>query len=110
VVPIVIIPTMTSTIVSAWNDRAADAERLNLQENRPEVQESSARIADYYRQRGAENSALGSMTAHVLAGFVKEESGAQGIQAGLRFLSLIVGGIGLLVTALLARSGPPTPA
>ena len=30
---------------------------------------------------------------------------AHGIQSGLRFLSLIVAGVGLLVTALLARSG-----
>jgi hypothetical protein len=110
VVPIVIVPTMTSTIVSAWIDRAADAERLNLQENRPEVRESSARIADYYRQRGVEDSALGSMTAAVLADSVKEEAGEQGIQVGLRFLSLIVGGIGLLVTVPLARSSAPTPA
>ena len=109
VVPIVVVPTTTSTIVSAWIDRAADAERLNLQDNRPEVQESAARIADYYRQRGVENSDLGSMTAAVLAGSVKEEAGSQGIQVGLRFLSLIVGGMGLLITALLARSSAPIP-
>ena len=30
VVPLVVIPSMTSTIVSAWTDRALDAERLNL--------------------------------------------------------------------------------
>ncbi len=40
--PIVMIPTMTSTIVSAWNERALDTERLNLQQNRPEAIESSA--------------------------------------------------------------------
>jgi hypothetical protein len=32
---------MTGTVVSAWTDRALDAERLNLPENRPEVEESS---------------------------------------------------------------------
>jgi hypothetical protein len=105
VVPLVVVPTMTSTIVSAWTDRALDAQRLNLQENRPEVEASSARIADYYRQRGVEDSDLSAMTSGVLGGSVKEAAAAHGIQSGLRFLSLIVGGIGLLVTLLLARSG-----
>jgi MFS family permease len=104
VVPIVVIPTMTSTIVSAWSDRAADAQRMNISENRPEVQESSARVADYYRQRGVEGPELSQRTSTVLGGFVKTEAVAHGIQSGFRFLSLVVGGIGLLVTALLARS------
>jgi hypothetical protein len=105
IVPIVVVPTITSTIVSAWTDRAADAERMNLRENRPEVQESSARVADYYHQRGVGGPELSQMTATVLGGFVKTEAAAHGIQSGLRFLSLVVGGVGLVVTALLARSG-----
>ena len=99
IVPIVVVPVMTSTIVSAWTDRAADAQRLNLQENRPELEESSARIADYYRQHGVAPSDLPSMTAAVLGGAVKEEATARGIQRGLQYLSLTVGGIGLLITA-----------
>jgi MFS family permease len=112
IVPIVVVPTMTSTIISAWSDRAADAQRLNLRENSPELQESSARIADYYRQRGVGGPELAQMTSTVLGGFVKMEAVAQGIQSGLRFLSLIVGGIGLLVTALLeweTRGGGGAP-
>jgi hypothetical protein len=109
-VPIVVVPTMTSTIVSAWTDRAADAQRLNLQENRPEVEASSARIAGYYRQHGVDASDLPSMTAAVLGGFVKEDAAARGIQSGLRFLSLFVGAVGLLVTALLMRNDLQTPA
>jgi MFS family permease len=101
VVPMVIVPTMTSTIVSEWTDRAADAERLNLRENRPEVRESAARVADYYRQRGVGGAELPHMTSTVLGGFVRIEAVARGIQRGLGFLSLIVGGLGLLVTALL---------
>jgi MFS family permease len=101
VVPIVVVPTMTSTIVSAWTDRAADAERMNLRENRPEIQESSARLADYYHQRGVSGPELSHMTSTALGGFVKTEAVAHGIQSGLRFLSLIVGGFGLVVTALL---------
>ena len=104
IVPIVVVPTMTSTVVSAWADRAADAERLNLRENRPEMQEASARVADYYRQRGVGGPELAGMTAGVLGGFVKTEAVAHGIQSGLRFLSLIVGGLGLLVTTLLMLS------
>jgi MFS family permease len=104
IVPIVVVPTMTSTIVSAWTDRAVDAERLNLRQNRPEVEASSARIADYYHQRGVGGSEASQMASTVLGGFVKEEAVAHGIQSGLRFLSLIVGGVGLPVAALLARS------
>jgi hypothetical protein len=104
IVPIVVIPTMTSTIVSEWADRSADAQRMNLRENHPAIQESSARIADYYRQRGVGGPELGPMTATVLGSQVKSDAVAHGIQSGLRFLSLIIGGVGLLVTALLARS------
>lgn len=104
VVPLVVIPTMTSTIVSAWTDRAQDAERLNLEPNRPEVEESSARVADYYQQRGVGAPQSSQMASAVLGGFVRVEAAAIGIQTGLRFLSLIVGGIGLLVTILLLLS------
>ena len=103
IVPIVVIPTMTSTIVSAWTDRALDAERMNLQENRPEVEAASARIADYYRQHGVATPELPHMTSTVLGAFVVKEAAAHGIQSGLRFLSLTVGGVGLLATILLMR-------
>jgi len=101
VVPMVVVPTMTSTIVSAWTDRAADTLRLNLRQNSPEVQESSARIADYYRQRGVSGPELSQATSTVLGGYVKTEAAAHGIQSGLRFMSLTVGGVGLVVTTLL---------
>jgi MFS family permease len=110
IVPIVVIPTMTSTIVSAWTDRALDAERLNLRQNRPEVEASSARVADYYHQRGVGGPESSQMASTVLGGFVRAEAVAHGIQSGMRFLSLIVGSVGLLVTALLARSGAARPA
>src|SRR5262245_19603945 len=110
IVPIVVVPTLTSTIVSAWTDRAADAQRLNLRQNRPEVDEASARVADYYHQRGVGGPELSQLTSTVLGSSVKTEAVAHGIQSGLRFLSLIVGGFGLLVTTLLARSGVARPA
>src|SRR6516225_3213472 len=68
VVPLVVIPSMTSTIVSAWTDRAMDAERLNLARNRPEVEESAVRVADYYHQRGVDGPELSQMTSTVLGG------------------------------------------
>src|SRR5262249_21699344 len=101
VVPMVVVPSMTSTIVSAWIDRAVDAERLNLQPNRPEVQESAARMANYYQQHGVGAPESSRMASGVLGGFVRVEATAFGVQTGLRFLSLIVGGIGLLLTILL---------
>jgi hypothetical protein len=102
VVPIIVIPTMTSTMVSAWTDRAFDAERLNLQQNRPEVADSTARTADYYVQRGVGGQEAGQMASTVLGTYAHLEAASQGIQVGLRFLSIIVGGLGLLVTGGLA--------
>jgi MFS family permease len=98
IVPIVIIPTTTSTIVSAWTDRAFDAERLNLQQNRPEVAESSARVANYYGQRGVSGTEAAQLASTVLGTSAHLDAASQGIQVGLRFLSVIVGGLGLLVT------------
>jgi hypothetical protein len=43
-----------------------------------------------------------------LGTFVKLESVAQGIQNGFRFLSLFVGGAGLLIAALFAISPVPS--
>jgi hypothetical protein len=110
IVPMVVVPSMTSTIVSAWTDRALDAERLNLRPNRPEVEESSVRVADYYQQRGAGTPDSSQMASTVLGGFARVEAAAQGVQSGLRFLSLVVGGVGLLVTALLAWGSAARPA
>jgi MFS family permease len=105
VLPLVIIPSVTSTIVSAWTDRALDAERLNLARNRPEVEESAARVAGYYQQRGLAGPDLSSATSTVLGGFAKVEAVAHGIQSGLRFLSLIVLSLGSVVAVLLWQAG-----
>jgi hypothetical protein len=109
IVPIVVIPTMTGTVVSAWTDRALDAERLNLRPNRPEVEGAAARVADYYHQRGVGGAEASQLASTVLGGFVRAEAVAHGFQSGLRFLSLIVGGVGLLVTLLLFTSPPRPP-
>jgi hypothetical protein len=93
---------MTSTIVSAWTDRAFDAERLNIQQNRPAVTESTAHVADYYAQRGVGGPEASQMASIVIGASAHLEAASQGIQAGLRFLSIIVGGLGLLVTGGLA--------
>jgi MFS family permease len=98
IVPIIVVPTMTSTIVSAWTDRAFDAERLNLQQNRPEVADSSARVADYYGQRGVSGPEAAQLASTVLGASAHLEAASQGIQVGLRFLSVVVGSLGLLVT------------
>jgi MFS family permease len=106
IVPMVVVPTMTSTVVSEWTDRAVDAERLNVRQNSPEVGEASVRVAEYYRERGSGGSEASRMASTVLGGFVKAEGVAHGIQSGLRFLSLVVGGLGLAVTAALAGARP----
>src|SRR5262249_4659966 len=104
IVPIIVVPTMTGTIVSAWTDRAVDAERMNISENRPELQQASLRIADYYQQHGASGPELSHLTSTQLGAFVKLESVSQGIQTAFRFLSLFIGGAGLLIAALFAIS------
>jgi MFS family permease len=109
IVPMVIIPTMTSTVISAWADRSADAQRMNLRENRPEVGESSARVADYFQQRGVAGAELGQQVGTVLGSAVKNQAVTHGIQSGLRFLSLAIAGLGLVITTLLACSGTPKP-
>ena len=74
--------------VSEWTDRAFDVERLNVRENRPEVQRALARTADYYSQRGVESPELAQMSSTVLGGYVKTEAASEGIQRGLQLLSL----------------------
>ena len=104
VIPMVVVPTMTSTVISAWSDRAVDAERMNLRAERPAVTEASARVADYYRQRGVAGAELSQMSGTVLGAYVQMESVSRGIQAGFKFLSLVTGGIGIIVTVLLWTS------
>ena len=101
ILPLVVVPTMASTIVSAWSDRAMDAERMNLRPNRPVVNEAAARVADYYRQRGVEGAELSQMSGTVLGAYVKMESVCRGVQAGFAFLSVVIGGFGVVVTVLL---------
>ena len=104
VVPIITVPTATGTVIKAWSDRALDVYRLNLRENRPAVEQASARVADYFHQRGLSGAGLQQETSRVLGGFATLESVAHGFRSGLRFLSLMMLGIGLVV-ADLARLG-----
>jgi len=104
VVPIITVPTATGTVIKAWSDRALDVYRLNIRENRPAVEQASARVADYFHQRGLSGADLKQETSGVLGGFVTLESVAHGFKSGLRFLSLMMLGIGLLVAISLARA------
>jgi MFS transporter, DHA2 family, multidrug resistance protein len=98
---LVAIPPMMSTTVSAWTDRALDSQRLNIRENRPEVTEAQARVADYFRERGVYGPELSQQTGRVLGTFATVEAAAHGVSSGLRFVSLVVATIGLFATALL---------
>ena len=77
---------------------------MNIRENRPEVMEAQARVADYFRERGVYEPDLQQETGRVLGTFATVEAAAHGVSSGLRFLSLVVGTLGLLVTALLATA------
>jgi MFS family permease len=115
VIPLLVIPTAMQTVVSAWTDRALDSERLNISQNRPEVEAAESRVADYYRQRGVDGPELAQMTGRVLGGFATVESAAHGVSSGLRFLSIVFGVVGSLVTTLLikypsASAGSPATA
>ena len=104
VVPIITVPTATGTVIREWSDRALDVYRHNLRENRPAVEQASARVADYFHQRGLSGAALQQETSRVLGGFVTLESVAHGFRSGLRFLSLMMLTIGLVVAVSLAWS------
>jgi MFS transporter, DHA2 family, multidrug resistance protein len=106
VITLLTVPTMTSTIVSEWSDRALDSQRLNLREDRMAVRDAQLRIADDYRRRGVSGSDQVALTGAVLGGFAKAESVARGIQAGFKFLSLVMLSLGLLLTILLFLSPP----
>jgi MFS family permease len=101
VVPILTVPTATGTVIKAWSDRAEDTYRLNLSTNRPVVSEAAGRVADYYQQRGLSGPELQQETGTVLGGFAKVESIAVGFQWGLRFLSLMMLALGLIVALVL---------
>lgn len=102
---LMVIPSLTSTIISAWTDRALDVERMNLRENRPEVQEASARMADYYQHRGIDGADAARMAATALGDFARAEAAAHGVRRGLRLLSGLVAMLGVLITGLLMKSG-----
>ena len=104
VVPIITVPIATGTVIKEWSDRALDVYRLNLRENRPAVELASARVADYFHQRGLSGAALQQETSRVLGGFATLESVAHGFSSGLRFLSLMMLGIGLPVAIFLAHA------
>jgi MFS family permease len=104
VVPIITVPTATGTMIKAASDAALDTYRLNLAANRPAVPEAAARVADYYQQRGQSGPVQQQETATVLGGFAKLESVAYGFRHGLRFLSLMMLTLGLVVAALMARA------
>jgi hypothetical protein len=104
VVPLITVPTATGTVIREWSDRALDVYRLNLRENRPAVEQASARVADYFQRRGLSGPALRQETSRVLGGSVTLEGVAHGFRSGLRFLSLMMLGIGLTVGASLAWS------
>ncbi len=104
VVPIITVPIATGTVIKAWSDRALDVYRLNLRENRPAVELASYRVADYFHQRGLSGADLQQETNRVLGGFATIESVAHGFRSGLRFLSLMMLGIGLPVAIFLAHA------
>jgi hypothetical protein len=101
-VPIYTVPNATATIVKAWSDRAVDVYRMNLRENRPAVEQASTRVADYFHQRGLSGAGLQQETGRVLGGFATLEGVAHGFRSGLRFLSLMMLAIGLVVAVSLA--------
>ena len=86
----------------AITDRAVDVYRMNLRENRPAVEQASARVADYFHHRGLSGASLQQETSRVLGGLATLEGVAHGFRSGLRFLSLMMLAIGLVVAVSLA--------
>jgi hypothetical protein len=108
VIPIVLVPSMAQTTVAVWTDRAIEAQRQNLREERPSVRDAAAAVADDYMQRGATPAEAQQYAAVVLAATVKLEAAAHGVRSGLRFLSLITGVLGCVI-GLLRLLAPAAP-
>ena len=104
VTTLLVVPTVTSTTISAWSDRALDSQRLNLRENRPAVAQAASRLVDDYRLRGLGGPEAQQETARTLGGFAAAESVAHGFRSGLRLLSVLLLTFGLTVASLLARA------
>jgi MFS family permease len=101
---LMIIPTATGTVTTAWSDRALDSMRLNLRENRPPVGAAFARISEHYRRQGLPDVDVSSHAKSMLGTYATRESVAMGYQRGLRFLSLVMLALGLAVAVPLARA------
>lgn len=101
VLPVVMVPTATATMIKASSDAALDVYRLNISNNRPAVQEATAQVADYYQQRGQSGPFLEQETGTMLGWYATSESIAYGFRHGLRFLSLMMLGLGLPTAGLL---------
>jgi MFS family permease len=108
IIPLVLVPMLTQTMVSEWTDRALDAQRQNLREERPAVRDAAAAVADDYQQRGATPQEAQQYAGVALGAYAKLEATARGVRSGLRFLSLTTGGLGLVIglIRLLAPSPP----
>jgi MFS family permease len=106
VTTLLVVPIVTSTTISAWSDRAFDSERLNVRENRAAVREALVRAADDYRRRGMTGADQTTYAAANLAALTKTESVSRGIRDGLKFLSLVMLGLGLPLAVLLSMSPP----
>jgi MFS family permease len=108
ILPMILVPTATQTAVAEWTDRAMDAQRLTLREERPAVRDATAALADDYRQRGATPGEAQQLAGVVLGASVKLESTARGVTGGLRFLSLTIAVLGVVV-GLLRWFAPSQP-
>ena len=100
VIPLILVPMITETTVSEWTDRAIEAQRQNLREERPSVRDAAANLADDYWQRGSTPAEAQQYAGVALGASVKLESVAHGIRSGLRFLSLATGMLGLILGLL----------
>ena len=97
VVPLILVPTLAQTMVAEWTDRALEVQRQNLREDRPAVRDATAALVDDYRQRGSTSQEAQAHASTALGAYVRAESAARGVRAGLRFLSLVTGGLGLAI-------------
>jgi hypothetical protein len=108
VIPLVLVPSITHTAVSEFTDRAVDAQRQNLREDRPVVREVAAALADDYRQRGATPAEAQELAGVALGASVKIQSAARGVSHGLRFLSLTMAVFGGVIALLRWLAPSPT--
>lgn len=100
-VPLLTLPSMASVWTADWEARALDSQRLTITDERPEMANVSARVADYYQRVGIQGAEISELTGEMVATRVTIDSVVIGYQQAMRLVALMIGSIGIVVGMML---------